>query len=173
MSFKSKLLVLCCSFSFLSLICSCSNSNADSLLSYDFGIKNNLEIDDVETTIELFLNKESFIDYFSLNSSYTHENDYEINLSAFEEKFGFKNSYIVYFCTVLNIGSDVDAKIENNNENGFLINIETTNNLGADDVYIPAEVVFEKFYILDKEEVPTDCDKITLNFLQLSKIIYL
>ena len=164
MRFKGKL--FSSSILIFTLCCLPSCDTKINLLTTYFDVFRNpvtISDDNYQPSIFLFKNKEDIIDFFNIYPYEIGDKFYE-DIENFERNFGFDNYLVIYFSQILNVSCDVNAYIdETENDN---IAIVFNYNYPKSDIYLPADVYYQNFYLIDKFIFKNEYSKITFKIAE-------
>lgn len=159
MKFKNKLIVASMFVFGLFNLSSCSKKASLSTISFDVSCDiSAITAEIYKPSARLFTNTEDLINYFSF-SPYTIGDDFYTDVECFEIKFGFDNYFVVYFEEMLNVSTTVNAYIDKNDNENFVIIFEY--NALESNTYLPADAYQQTFYLLNIENINEHVTTIT------------
>lgn len=151
MKFKNKLIVASIFVFGLFNLFSCSKKASLSTISFDVSCDISAITDEIyKPAVRLFTNTVDLINYFSF-SPYTMGDDFYTDVDSFETKFGFDNYFVVYFEQMLNVSTTVNAYIDKNENQNFVIIFEY--NALESNIYLPADAFQQTFYLLNTQNI--------------------
>lgn len=159
MKSKNKLIVASILVFSLFNLSSCSKKASLSTISFDVSCDiSAITAEIYKPSVRLFTNTEDLINYFSF-SPYTIGDDFYTDVEYFETKFGFDNYFVVYFEQMLNVSTTVNAYIDENDNENFVIVFD----YGAleSNTYLPADAYQQTFYLLNIENINEHVTTIT------------
>ena len=167
MRFENKLIVASIIVFSLFNLSSCSKKPSLSTISFDVSYDiSTITAENYKPSVRLFTNTADLIDYFSF-SPYSMVFNFYTDVDYFKTKFGFDNYFVVYFEQMLNVSTTVNAYIDKNDNENFVIIFDY--NVLESDTYIPADGCQQSFYLLNvqnfNEHVMTITFKIGENVL--------
>lgn len=151
MKFKNKLIVASIFVFCLFNLFSCSKKPSLSTISFDVSCDISAITDEIyKPSVRLFTNTVDLINYFSF-SPYTMGDDFYSDVDYFETKFGFDNYFVIYFEQMLNVSTTVNAYIDKNENENFVIIFEY--NALESNTYLPADAFQQTFYLLNTQNI--------------------
>lgn len=159
MKFKNKLIVASMFVFGLFNLSSCSDKPILSTISFDVSYDISTITSEIyKPSVQLFTNTVDLINYFSL-SPYTIGDDFYTDVECFETKFGFDNYFVVYFEQMLNVSTTVNAYIDKNDNENFVIIFEYSTL--ESNTYLSADAYQQSFYLLNIENINEHVTTIT------------